>query len=181
MFSKKEFAFISNLRFISRKNAMLSWVAYKNITSGPVGAKITKNVQIIASFLQPLTLVMLNKLSCHIHFQIQPVRLLDPSCWYKFTYLMINSAEQAQQAHSIKMTSYQRRSHHVASTLIRRHFNVVCLLGDQLASEETNWSGSTLFAKAGHIRFSRTRVNPVDNNICVTFVTRIAHVRNMRA
>ena len=23
---------------------------------------------------------------------------------------------------------------------------------DQLASEEANWSGSTLFAKAGHIR-----------------------------
>ena len=29
---------------------------------------------------------------------------------------------------------------------------------DQLASSEANWSGSTLFAKAGHIRFSRTRV-----------------------
>ena len=30
----------------------------------------------------------------------------------------------SQQAHNIKMTSYQRRA-----TLIRRHFNVVCLLG----------------------------------------------------
>ena len=29
---------------------------------------------------------------------------------------------------------------------------------DQLASEEANWSGSPLFAKAGYIRFSRTRV-----------------------
>ena len=40
----------------------------------------------------------------------------------------------SQQAHNVKTTSYQRRcdvitSHdHVASTLIRRHFDVVCLL-----------------------------------------------------
>ena len=27
---------------------------------------------------------------------------------------------------------------------------------DQLASEEANWSGSTLFAKAGHIRVKDT-------------------------
>ena len=30
---------------------------------------------------------------------------------------------------------------------------------DQFASSEANWSGSTLFAKVGYIRFSRTRVN----------------------
>ena len=30
---------------------------------------------------------------------------------------------------------------------------------DQLAFSEANWSGSTLFAKAGYIRFSRTRIN----------------------
>ena len=41
----------------------------------------------------------------------QPVILLDPDCWYKFTYLMANSADP-----------------------------------------EANWSGYTLFAKAGHIR-----------------------------
>ena len=29
---------------------------------------------------------------------------------------------------------------------------------DQLASSEANWSVSTMFAKAGHILFSRTRV-----------------------
>ena len=29
---------------------------------------------------------------------------------------------------------------------------------DQLASSETNWSGSTLFAKAGHVVFSKRRV-----------------------
>ena len=32
---------------------------------------------------------------------------------------------------------------------------------DQLASSEANWSGSTLFAKAGYIRVHRTRVNQV--------------------
>ena len=31
---------------------------------------------------------------------------------------------------------------------------------DQLASSEANWSGSTLFAKAGLSGFSRTRINP---------------------
>ena len=29
---------------------------------------------------------------------------------------------------------------------------------DQLASEEANWSGSTLFAKAGHVVFSKRRL-----------------------
>ena len=46
----------------------------------------------------------------------QPIRLLDPDCWYKSAYLMANSADP-----------------------------------DQLASEEANRSGSTLFAKAGHL------------------------------
>ena len=38
MFSKKEFAIVSNLRFISMKNFMLNWVEHekKFITSGPV-------------------------------------------------------------------------------------------------------------------------------------------------
>ena len=30
---------------------------------------------------------------------------------------------------------------------------------DQLASSEANWSGSTLFAKIGHVMFSKKRVN----------------------
>ena len=29
---------------------------------------------------------------------------------------------------------------------------------DQLASTEANWSGSTLFAKAGYVAFSKRRV-----------------------
>ena len=29
---------------------------------------------------------------------------------------------------------------------------------DQLASEEANWSGSTLFAKTGHVVFSKSIV-----------------------
>ena len=37
-FSKKEFAFVSNLRFISRTNFMLNWVEHEKsfLTSGPV-------------------------------------------------------------------------------------------------------------------------------------------------
>ena len=36
----------------------------------------------------------------------------------------IDASTPSQQAHNVKMTSYK-----VASTLIRRHFDVVCLLG----------------------------------------------------
>ena len=35
----------------------------------------------------------------------------------------------SQQAHNPRMTSYQRRCDVIASTLIRRHFNIVCPLG----------------------------------------------------
>ena len=52
----------------------------------------------------------------------QPIRLLYLGCLYKFTFLMINSADR-----------------------------------DQLASSEANWSGSTLFAKAGHIRVQQDK------------------------
>ena len=34
---------------------------------------------------------------------------------------------------------------------------------DQLASSEANWSGSTLFARAGHVVFSKRRVKLVSN------------------
>ena len=63
-----------------------------------------------------LTLIMPNKLRCHAHFyrNCQSIRLLNPDCWYKFTYWMTNSADP-----------------------------------DQLAS--------SLFAKAGHIRFQRDK------------------------
>ena len=40
-----------------------------------------------------LTLVMLNKLRCHPTSNFQPIRLLDPGVWYKFAYLMANSAD----------------------------------------------------------------------------------------
>ena len=62
-----------------------------------------------------LTCVLLNKDATPTS-NFQPIRLLDPDCWYKYTYLMANSADP-----------------------------------DQLASLEANWSGSTLFAKAGYI------------------------------
>ena len=69
-----------------------------------------------------LTLVLLNKLRCQPTSNFQPIRLLDPDCCYKFTYLMANSADP-----------------------------------DQLASSEANWSGSTLFAKAGYIRVQQNK------------------------
>ena len=47
-----------------------------------------------------LTLVMLNKLRSHIHFNFQPIRLLDQGCWYRFTYWMTNSADPDQLASS---------------------------------------------------------------------------------
>ena len=37
---------------------------------------------------------------------------------------------------------------------------------DQLASSEANWSGSTLFEKAGYIRIHRTRANVFWINKC---------------
>ena len=36
---------------------------------------------------------------------------------------------------------------------------------DQLASEEANWSGSTLFAKTGHVVLSKRRVKAVADDI----------------
>ena len=47
---------------------------------------------------------------------------IETKFWRPWTVL-------SQQAHNIKMTSNQRRCDVVASTLIRRHFNVVCPLG----------------------------------------------------
>ena len=49
-----------------------------------------------------LTLVMLNKFTCTVDATptsyFQPIRLLDPDCCYKFTYLMANSADPDQLA-----------------------------------------------------------------------------------
>ena len=67
----------------------------------------------------------------------QPVTLLDPRVWYKYTYLKTNSADT-----------------------------------DQLASE-ANWSGPTLFAKAGYIRGSAglsLTVNLIRTAYCAAFV-----------
>ena len=37
---------------------------------------------------------------------------------------------------------------------------------DQLASSEASWSGSTLFAKTGHVLFSKRRVKLVLGDLC---------------
>ena len=47
-----------------------------------------------------LTLVMLNKLSATPTYNFQPIRLLDLDCYYKFIYLMANSADPDQLASS---------------------------------------------------------------------------------
>ena len=49
--------------------------------------------------LHSITLVMLNKFATPFS-SCQPIRLLDPSCWYKITYLMANSAAPDQLASS---------------------------------------------------------------------------------
>ena len=42
---------------------------------------------------------------------------------------------------------------------------------DQLASSEANWSGSTLFAKTGHVLFSKRRVKcPLNAHVQTTYV-----------
>ena len=45
-------------------------------------------------------LVMLNKSRYH-PASFQPIRLLTPACWYKFTYVMTHSVEPDQSASSV--------------------------------------------------------------------------------
>ena len=47
-----------------------------------------------------LTIVMLNKLDVTPTSNFQLIRLLDPGCWYKFTYCMTYSADPDQLASS---------------------------------------------------------------------------------
>ena len=54
----------------------------------------------VSGFFNYLTLVMLNILRCHTTSNFQPSRLHDPSCSYKFSYLMTNSADPDQLASS---------------------------------------------------------------------------------
>ena len=54
----------------------------------------------ITTRIPSLTLVMLNKLRCHAHANFQPIRLLDPGCWYEFKYWMANSTDLDQLAAS---------------------------------------------------------------------------------
>ena len=44
---------------------------------------------------------------------------------------------------------------------------------DQLASSEANWSGFSLFAKTGHVVFSKRRVNTVlaSSDFCRLLIT----------
>ena len=55
-----------------------------------------------------LTIVLLNKLMPTSNFQL--IRLLDPGCCYKFTYLMANSADpDLQKPTDLDLHSLQRQ------------------------------------------------------------------------
>ena len=56
-----------------------------------------------------LTLVLLNKLRCHTHFQFSANQIIDPDCCYKFTYLMANSADPNQLASDLDLHCFQRQ------------------------------------------------------------------------
>ena len=71
------------------------WLLFMDFTSGYY-SKLLFSVD----FLQYLTLVMLNKDAMPTS-NFQPIRLLDPDCWYKFTYLMANSADPYQLASTL--------------------------------------------------------------------------------
>ena len=64
--------------------------------------KISLNTTWNSYFTQSnlLTLVMLNKLRFLAHFYFSVIRLLDPECCYKFTYLMAKTADPDQLASS---------------------------------------------------------------------------------
>ena len=55
---------------------------------------------IYTKYLVAFSLIMLNKLRCHNHFYCQPMRLLNPDSWYKFTYWITNSVDPDQLASS---------------------------------------------------------------------------------
>ena len=44
-----------------------------------------------------------------MHFYFQPIRLLDPDCCYKFTYLMANSADPVQKPTDLALYCLQRQ------------------------------------------------------------------------
>ena len=55
---------------------------------------------------ESLTLAMLNKYDATPTSNFQPIRLLDPGCWYKFTNLMTNTADPDQLGSSQLIWSY---------------------------------------------------------------------------
>ena len=62
---------------------------------------------------------MLNTIRCHFHFlYCQPIRLLDPGCWYKFTYWMTNGADPDQLASDLDLHYLKR---HVISGRVQQY------------------------------------------------------------
>ena len=71
--------------------------------------------------------------------------------WLKYLILHLLplspvAEKETQWAHSVKMTSYQSmRRDHVASTLIRRHFDIECLLRIHLADVFSHFDKAYVF------------------------------------
>ena len=67
--------------------------------------------------IEILTHAMLNKLRCHTHFKFSAN--LDPDCWYKFTYWIVNSANLDQlvssEANCSGSTLFAKAGHNTGS------------------------------------------------------------------
>ena len=76
-----------------------------------------------------LTLVIMNKLTYHARFIFQPVRLLDPVYWYKFTHWMINSTgpDQLASLEAIWSESTITRTYLYYFDPLKPHFYIVKL------------------------------------------------------
>ena len=83
----------------------LKWIhRYIQVDDEPLLTYFTDTSRVTEIYTKNLylTLVLLNKLRCHVEptSNFQPIRLLDLDCCYDFTYLMTNSANPDQLASS---------------------------------------------------------------------------------
>ena len=62
------------------------------------------------SKFSPFTLFVLNKLDATPTSDFQPIRLLDPSCSYKFKYLMTNSADPDKKPTYLDLPCLQKQA-----------------------------------------------------------------------
>ena len=99
----------------------------------------------------------------------QPIRLLDPGCWYKFSYLLTNNADPNQLASSTDLSlnvyfMYNINIFEYIQDMCLLHYNIIQwdLEESQLTYEvRLSWTDLDLHGlqKQGMSWFSRTRVN----------------------